>query len=207
MERVRVAVHTTDPVSKWGLVGYLRTRPELQVIPEVAVSDAQVLVVAVDVVDAEVMARLRQHSEQSPARVVLLTNHLAESDLLAAVEYGVVSVLPRSTLTCERLLAGILDASAGGAQLPSELLGNLLQHVERVRREVLKPRGLTMSGLTSREVDMLRLMAEGWDTAEIANKLSYSQRTVKSVVQSVLLRYELRNRTAAVAHAIRAGVI
>jgi len=207
MERVRVAVQVTDPVARWGLLGYLRTRPELQVIPEVAVSDAQVLVAAVDVVDAEVMARLRQHSEQSPARVVLLTNHLAESDLLAAVEYGVVSVLPKSTLTCERLLAGILDASAGGAQLPSELLGNLLQHVERVRREVLKPRGLTMSGLTSREVDMLSLMAEGWDTAEIAKKLSYSQRTVKSMVQSVLSRYGLRNRTAAVAHGIRAGVI
>ena len=68
-------------------------------------------------------------------------------------------------------------------------------------------RACVLAVLTEREVDMLRLFSEGWTTAEVAKKLSYSERTVKSVVQNVLVRFQLRNRTHAVAFAIRSGLI
>ena len=97
--------------------------------------------------------------------------------------------------------------SETSADLPPDLLGELLSQVERLQRDVLGPRGLTTSGLAPREVDVLRLMAEGWDTAEIAEKLSYSERTVKNVVYAVMSRLGLRNRPHAVAYALRAGVI
>ncbi|MGH3468961.1 MAG: helix-turn-helix domain-containing protein, partial [Thermocrispum sp.] len=83
----------------------------------------------------------------------------------------------------------------------------LLEHVERLHREVLAPRGLSSSGITPREAEVLRLMAEGMDTAEIASELCYSQRTVKNVLHGLTNRLNLRNRAHAVAHAMRADVI
>ncbi len=76
-----------------------------------------------------------------------------------------------------------------------------------MQRHVLAPRGLNFAGLTEREVAVLRLLAEGLDTAEVARHLSYSERTVKSVVQDVTRRHNLRNRTHAVAYAMRQGLI
>ena len=54
---------------------------------------------------------------------------------------------------------------------------------------------------------MLRLVADGYGTGEIAEKLSYSERTVKNIIHAVTARFELRNRSHAVAYALRAGVI
>jgi len=53
----------------------------------------------------------------------------------------------------------------------------------------------------------LRLLADGMDTGQIAQRLSYSERTVKNILQGMLTRLGLRNRTHAVAHAIRLGLI
>ena len=64
-----------------------------------------------------------------------------------------------------------------------------------------------MSGLTEREIEVLRLVAEGLDTAEIAEKLAYSERTIKNVIHDITSRLCLRNRTHAVAWAVREGLI
>jgi DNA-binding NarL/FixJ family response regulator len=66
---------------------------------------------------------------------------------------------------------------------------------------------LNASGLSSREIDVLHLMADGFDTAEIALELSCSERTVKNVVAGVTERLNLRNRAHAVAYAPRTGII
>ena len=54
---------------------------------------------------------------------------------------------------------------------------------------------------------MLTLLADGHDTAEVGRRLFYSERTVKNVVHDVTSRFDLRNRTHAVAYAIREGYI
>ncbi|MGI8751354.1 MAG: helix-turn-helix domain-containing protein [Acidimicrobiales bacterium] len=79
--------------------------------------------------------------------------------------------------------------------------------MSRLQRQVLAPRGLSLSGLSDREVDILRLLADGWDTAAIAVKLSYSERTVKQAIHDITTRLQLRNRTHAVAYAVRQGLI
>lgn len=76
-----------------------------------------------------------------------------------------------------------------------------------VERDVLGPLGLTASGLETREVDVLRLLAEGLETTEIAQKLNYSERTIKSIVSVMMNRLGLRNRTHAVAYALRTGTL
>ena len=72
---------------------------------------------------------------------------------------------------------------------------------------MLAPRGLRFSGLSDREVDVLRLVAEGYDTGEIARRLAFSERTIKSVLHDVTTRLQLRNRAHAVAFAVREGFI
>lgn len=72
---------------------------------------------------------------------------------------------------------------------------------------MLGPRGLTASGLETREVDVLRLIAEGLDTAEIADRMKYSERTVKNILYAMMTRLNLRNRSHAVAYAMRSGII
>jgi DNA-binding NarL/FixJ family response regulator len=56
-------------------------------------------------------------------------------------------------------------------------------------------------------VEVLRLVAEGLDTGEIAKRLSYSERTIKNVIHDVVTRLNLRNRSHAVAYALREGLI
>jgi DNA-binding NarL/FixJ family response regulator len=61
--------------------------------------------------------------------------------------------------------------------------------------------------MTDREIDVLRLLAEGRELTEIAQKLAYSERTVKNILYGVMKRFQLRNRTQAVSYAHRAGLI
>jgi DNA-binding NarL/FixJ family response regulator len=70
-----------------------------------------------------------------------------------------------------------------------------------------EPRGPRANVLTDRERDILRLVAEGHSTREVAIKLAYSERTIKAGLQSVTTRLHLRNRTQAVAYAVRNGWI
>jgi DNA-binding NarL/FixJ family response regulator len=175
--------------------------------PDLAVGDEppDVLVLATHDAGAETTARLRALPVATP--VVLVTGPVAGDELAALVEHDVVAVLHRREITAERLAACVLAAAAGHGWLPPHLVGALLKHVKQVRSEVLAPLGVNPLGLTTREVEVLRLIADGLDTAEIAARLCYSERTVKNVLYALTDRLKLRNRAHAVACAVRAGVI
>jgi DNA-binding NarL/FixJ family response regulator len=68
-------------------------------------------------------------------------------------------------------------------------------------------RELTPRELTPRELRVLTLLADGYRTSEIARELAYSERTIKHAIAAMTSRLELRNRTQAVAFAVRAGLI
>ena len=91
--------------------------------------------------------------------------------------------------------------------MPPDLLGRLLEQVGNLQRQVLAPRGLTFTGLATRELAVLKLVADGLNTGEIAQSLAYSERTVKNVMHDITTRLHLRNRSHAVAYALRAGLI
>ena len=61
-------------------------------------------------------------------------------------------------------------------------------------------------GLLVREVEVLRMLSEGMNTVEIADKMSYSERTIKGNIHEAVKRLRVRNRTQAVAYAIRTGI-
>jgi DNA-binding NarL/FixJ family response regulator len=206
MKQVRVAVQAADPITRAGISSYVAARAELTVQPE-PVTDADVVVFVTDRMSTDMLFDLRQSAATLNAPTVLVTNELNESTLLTVVDCHVVAVLPRGAATGERLVAAVLAAASGNGIMSPDLLGKLLKSVRNLQREVLAPRGLNAAGLDPREIDVLRLLAEGWDTSEIAGKLSYSERTVKNVLYALTHRLNLRNRAQAVAYALRSGVI
>jgi DNA-binding NarL/FixJ family response regulator len=205
--RVKVFIHASDPVSAMGVAGELRLRPELHVVDEHDCDRAQVAVVVVDEVDSAAVRTVRQLQRDGCQRLVMVVTRLDDAGLLAAVEAGSCGILRRSEAVAERIAEAVMTAANGDGSVPPDLLGRLLHQMSRLQRQVLEPRGLSLNGFSEREVDVLRLLSEGWDTAEIATKLSYSERTVKNVIHDITARLQLRNRSHAVAYAVRAGVI
>jgi DNA-binding NarL/FixJ family response regulator len=206
MEQVRVTVQTSDPMSHVGLTSYLGSRRELAIVDGVE-ERADVVVFSTERLSSEAMARLRQVATEFARPTVLMTGDLGEAPLLTVVECRVVAILPKKTVTGAQLVDSVLAAADGNGVMPRDVLGKLLRRVEILQREVLAPNGLNASGLQPREVDVLRLIADGWGTEEIAQELKYSERTVKNVIYNLTARLHLRNRAHAVAYALRAGVI
>ena len=120
---------------------------------------------------------------------------------------GASGLIRREDADAERLIRVITATARGDGSVPPDLLGRLFSQLGRLQHHVLTPRGLTIAGLTEREIEVLRLVADGFDTAEIAKKLAYSERTIKNVLHDVVSRFGLRNRTHAVAYALREGFI
>lgn len=206
-ERISVYVYAHDPISQAGIASQLRARPEILIV-ESDIDSAAVAIVVVDEVDDETtrVVKAIQRNNGIP-RVVLVVTRLDDAGMLAGVEAGACGLLRRSDAQPERLVEAILSAATGDGSVPADLLGRLLEHVGRLQRQVLSPLGLTMSGLTEREIEVLRLVADGLDTAEIAGALSYSERTIKNIIHDVTARLNLRNRSHAVAYAVRQGLI
>lgn len=207
VERISVYVYAHDPISQAGLASQLRARPEIQVVDD-DVDLATVAIVVVDEVDEETtrVVRAIQRNNGIP-RVVLVVTRLDDAGMLAGVEAGACGLLRRSEALPERLVEAIQSAATGDGSVPADLLGRLLEHVGRLQRQVLAPRGLTISGLSEREIEVLKLVADGLDTAEIAGSLAYSERTIKNIIHDVTARLNLRNRSHAVAYAVRQGLI
>lgn len=205
--RVSVYVYAADPVSAAGVASELRLRPDLLIVGESELDQAQVAVVVADELDVATIRTVRAIQRNGCPRVVMVVTHLDDAGLLAAVEAGACGILRRSEAVSERMAEAVMIAAKGDGSVPPDLLGRLLDQMSRLQRQVLAPRGLSLSGFSDREVDILRLLADGWDTAAIAIKLSYSERTVKQVIHDITTRLQLRNRSHAVAYAVRQGLI
>jgi len=206
-ERIPVFVYGHDPISQAGVTSQLRSRPEVRVVDDAAVDQAAVALVVVDQVDEEATRVVWAIQRNGIPRVILVVGHLDDAGLVAGVEAGACGLLRRREAVPERLVEAVQSAAAGDGSVPGDLLGRLLEHVSRLQRQVLTPRGITLNGLTERETDVLRLVAEGLDTAEIAARLAYSDRTVKNIIHDLTARLNLRNRSHAVAYAVREGLI
>jgi DNA-binding NarL/FixJ family response regulator len=202
---VATYVHARDPISQAGVVAQLRMRPEIRVV-ETAPQSAVAVMIA-DTVDEATTRELRAMRKDGQPRLMLVATTVDDAALVAAAEAGVAGLLRRCDASADMLVRTIVIVASGEGEVPPDLLGRLLEQVGRMQRQVLAPRGLTFTGLTPRETEVLRLVAEGLDTGEIALRMCYSERTVKNVLHDLTTRLQLRNRTHAVAYAVREGLI
>lgn len=209
-DQIPVVLHATDSISRAGVTAALRSRPEIRLV-DVDLADATapppVALVVLDRVDDDVRQLLRKLQCHNYPGIVLIAGEVADADLLNVVSSGVSAVIRRSEATPDTLVRLIRATAAGEGALPADLLGRLLDRVSRLQRNVLNPNGWNMAGMSDRETEVLRLIADGFETREVAEKLCYSQRTVKSILHDITNRFQLRNRTHAVAFALREGLI
>ncbi|QES52757.1 helix-turn-helix transcriptional regulator [Streptomyces venezuelae] len=206
-QRIRVVVHAADPISRAGVVCQLRQHPLIDLRDESESAPGAVAVLIGDTLDETMFTWLRRVVRGEGARPVLIVSALREAELLDVIECGVGAVVWRREATEQRLLQAVLAAERGDGDLPADLLGRLMSQVGTLHRSAVGGIGVPVTGLTAREADVLRLVAEGLDTAEIAAKLCYSERTVKNVMHGLTTRLYLRNRAHAVAYALREGYI
>jgi len=205
--RVRVFVFGEDPISQAGVATQLRGRPEVLVVEGGDIDAADVAVLIVDEMHEESARTVRAVQRNGCPRVVLVVANLDDAGLMVAVEVGACAVLRRREATPERLAAAVEAAAQGDGTLAPDLLGRLMAQMGRLQRQVLAPRGIGPTGLTDRELEVLRLLADGHDTGEIASRLAYSERTIKNIIHDLTSRLNLRNRSHAVAYAVKAGLI
>ncbi len=205
-ERIEMFISACDPVSREGIVSQLRGHPVTSV-DERSLHPKVVALVVVDEVDEQTARQIRSLKQRGIERVVVMASRVEDAGLVTAVEAGASGFLRRSQSAPATLLDTIRTAAAGEGALPPDLLARLMDQVGRLQRQILNPRGLSFTGLTEREIKVLKLLAEGHDTGEVGRQLFLSERTVKNVVHDMTSRLHLRNRTHAVAYALRQGLI
>lgn len=139
-------------------------------------------------------------ADGTPTRLVATVRGVTEHSIREIVDAGVGAILPHPSLTPETLVTSLRAVVTGTVTLPGDMLARLLMHVTRASN-------LSPAGLNTRERSVLRLLADGHDTRDIAEDLCFSERTVKNVVHDVLTKLNCRTRAQAVAVATREGVI
>jgi len=208
VDRVVVAVESTDLILLTGLCVVLRQHPLLRVTADV--TEADVLVRIEDALTEASLATMQKARVNSPraqmAPYLLITKSFPPPLLLPAIEAGVVAVVPRTTSANEIAQISV-EITNGSAHLTPRLQRVLLSHFDRIRSDILAPNNLTITGLSHRERDVLTLISQGLETAEVAQRMRYSERTVKNILHKLMTRLELQNRAHAVAYAIKIGAI
>ena len=207
---VTVAIVAQDPITGQGAAAFLRNRPEVRLLTAERQTEAEVVLILVETVTEatfQLMERIAEGSAHRGPRLVLVGDGVREHQLLRSITGGLVTVLARGEADFERVLRALAEAGDPGLQSPGVSLGWLIGQLRLIQQDVLEPEPPAPVALEERELAVLRLLADGWGTPEIAVELCYSERTVKNVIHSVLTRLRLRNRTQAVAFALRHGVL
>ncbi len=138
-------------------------------------------------------------------RVLVVTTYDLDEYVYGALRAGAAGFLLKS-IAPERLVAGIETVAAGEALLAPELTRRLIEeYVQRPPPVSAVPQAL--ASLTSREVDVLRLIASGLSNAEIADRLVVSEATVKTHVNRVFAKLGLQSRAQAVVVAYECGLV
>ncbi|OOC02653.1 MULTISPECIES: helix-turn-helix transcriptional regulator [Amycolatopsis] len=204
-EPARVSVDAADPVLEAGIGCTLNGSPELTVVTNGEESDATVVVV--DLVDDKVLDVVHSIRNQ-PHRpeIVLLATELSPGEALHAIAAGAHGLLRRREASANRLSRAVLAAVVGDCTMPPDLIDRVLEQGME-NQTPTAPQAWARGGLNEREHAVLRLVAEGYETDEIARRLSYSARTVTAVVHDITQRFRLRNRAHAVAYALRARLL
>lgn len=207
---MHVYVIEQDPIYRRGLVECLRLNPTVHEIGEAstvgecktdeAFADVDVVILDQDLAGAT--ALLREIGQREDTEIIVLLAP-GDNDVVEAVEAGAAGFLSRDTLTPAALTAAVEAAANGTTVITPGLLNGLARRSQANGRPARRPE----SALTTRELKVLTLISEGHATRDVAERLAYSERTVKSVLHSVTTKLGARSRSQAVAHAVRDGII
>jgi DNA-binding NarL/FixJ family response regulator len=215
---IRVLIVDDEALVRAGLRLLLQSYPDMQVVGEAADGDLAVRavrdlrpdIVLMDVTMPRVdgptaTARLTTGGADHPA-IIILTTSASDTDVVRAIRAGARGFLLKDAEP-DRLIEAIRVVAQGDAVLAPSITASLLRRYgQRLSLpSAEQPDGL--HGLTSRELEIVRLLARGFSNREIADALALTEPTVKSHISHVLLKLDLRDRTQAVIAAYEAGLI
>ncbi|HEX2040099.1 MAG TPA: response regulator transcription factor [Acidimicrobiales bacterium] len=206
----RVLVVDDHEMVAQSVVRILSDEPDLEVVGtagdvETAVARAReerpdVVVMDYQLPDGDgVAATVRIREDRPDAVVLLLTGTGNEALLVRAIEAGCAGFLTKQKAVTE-LVAAIRVVASGDAWIPPELVTSLLPKLQRTEK------GLGHD-LTPRELDVLRLAAEGLPNAAIGERLGLSVNTVRNHMQSAIGKLGAHSKLEAVSVAVREGII
>lgn len=208
---LRVMIVEDDPMMQLGLEQTLGEYPHLTLVGQVgdgyqAVEMAQKLAPDVIVMDIGLprqdgIAATQQIKALMPnVRVVMLTSHVTETEVIAALSSGADAYCIKGT-NVDRLIAAIAAAQEGATYLDPQIARRVIEHLK-------PPTSATLVGqLSQRELEVLKLMVEGKSNPEIAADLYLSPNTVKTHIRGIMNKLAVDDRVQAAVVALRAGLV
>ena len=139
-------------------------------------------------------------AENPEARILVLTSFTEDEKIYAAIKAGAMGYLLKDS-SPQEILSAIGKVHQGETSMHPSIANRLMRELQRVSN--LAP---IEEPLTAREVEILRLVAQGLSNQEIAEKLVISERTVRTHVTNILGKLQLANRTQAALYALREGL-
>jgi two-component system, NarL family, response regulator LiaR len=148
----------------------------------------------------------RHISRDAPlTRVIVLTISDQEQDVMDAILAGACGYLLKDA-SVQELMRGLEAAAVGESLISSHIAGKVLQHV-RATTAAPEAAATIRAELSDREIDVLKLIANGKDNAMIAAELHISPKTVKNHISNILMKLQMENRIQAAVYAVRSGIV
>jgi DNA-binding NarL/FixJ family response regulator len=148
----------------------------------------------------------RRLSSLAPlSRVVVLTISADDDDVMNAVMAGACGYLLKDS-SIQELIAGIRAASEGESLISPQIAAKVLQRLRAQSKDVDAAKTIRAE-LSDRELQVLKLIANGKDNAQIARELFISPKTVKNHISNILMKLQIENRIQAAVYAVRSGIV
>jgi two-component system, NarL family, response regulator LiaR len=211
-EPITILLIDDHRVVRQGVRAFLATQPDLLVVGEAesgdeGVSLAEQLAPDVTLMDLVMpgmggVEATRQIKRASPrTQIVVLTSYHDDEHILPALRAGVLSYLLKD-IGVDALAEAIRGAARGEAALHPRVAARVIRELQGGRDNGLNP----FAELSERELEVLRMIAEGLNNAEIAARLVLSEKTVKGHIGNIFSKLHLADRTQAAVLAWRAGL-
>jgi two-component system, NarL family, response regulator LiaR len=195
-----------------GVRAFLETQPDLRVVAEAENGEIGVSLAAQHVPDVALMDLIMPGMDGAEAtrflkkasprtQVIILTSYHEDEHIFPAIRAGAISYVLKD-ISPEELAEVIRMAARGEAVLHPRVAARVIQEMQGQRRDTPNP----FTELSDREIEVLRLVADGLSNAGIAARLVLSEKTVKGHVSNILSKLHLADRTQAAAFAWREGL-
>jgi two-component system, NarL family, response regulator LiaR len=212
-ETITVLLVDDHQLVRQGVRAFLDTQPDITVVGE-ADSGATAVTLAgqyaPDVILMDLMMpgmdgveATRRVKQVSPrTQIIVLTSYHQDEHIFPAIRAGALSYMLKDVGPAE-LADAVRKAAVGEAVLHPRVAARVVQELHGTRSEAFNP----FTELSQREMETLHLIAEGLPNSDIAERMTISEKTVKSHVSNILSKLHLADRTQAAVYAWREGVV
>lgn len=212
-EAISVLLVDDHSMVREGVRAFLVTQPDILVVGEAGSGEEAIKlaeqhvpdVVLMDLImpnmdGVEATRRVKQVSPRS--QVVVLTSYHEDEHIFPALKAGALSYILKD-LSAEELASAVRKAAAGEAVLHPRVAARVIKELQGRREDSLNP----FTELSERELEVLKLIADGMSNTEMAAKLVLSEKTIKGHVSNILSKLHLVDRTQAAVYAWREGIV